>query len=234
MSSYRLRMKAKMLQPSFTKDDTKKMMDNFYNNKQFATSVKNANRSKGDPILQKEDIFIPKEKKVQLCKINYHRLIRNKDQPKAVKYNLSCLKETINAKEPNRTSKKHFNKQQQSLPITIKTKRTYPDKYKMTVMEDIINRRHNHPYTPNKYQIRINKQYHEPSEQLQRMNNRGAILPYDQFDSKLNKSTIAQKYRYNIDLRRNTKDTVFPANSINDEISPKGRFVHKVELNNNY
>lgn len=237
MTSYNARMRAKMYNPPLSQEENKIWKDNFVKNQQFVQSVRNLNKPNGNPILQREDAFIPKTKTIQPCNINYFDRVKKQERPKSRPVNRTinpCFQETINL--PHKPTHKKIFPNGPEREVTSNRpvqKKYFPERNKKSIMDDIVNRQHNYPEVPEKYKyhIKIKPDFNKPSEELVRMNNRGKLLPCEQ-NGETNKSNnlmVGQKYQYNKEILRDTKNSIFGNNDKNNNTT-KNRYVHKIEL----
>lgn len=242
MSTYRARMKERLSTPALTEAEQKNYREYFTNNVQFAKSIRNKSLSKGDPILQRADDYIPKSKKVQSCNSKYFDLMKQHAQ---VKY--SCKSRALNkdnvpitinqeSKDPvTKLHKKMIARSKSENKVRINEKiRTYPETYLKSAMEDIIHRQNIYPVPKERYHIIVKEEYKKPSEEYVRMNNRGILLPCELYDhSKKANRASGQRYKNNFSFFRDTKDNLFSTNK-NNKVNPTYRLLHKDVANSNY
>lgn len=245
------------MQPSISQEERKVIKENFDQNREFAQKVRNANASIGDPILQRDDRYIPKEKTIQPCQMNYFQRMnaikmrdnRNTQKKTSNKINAESTKQ-IDHPHKRTYPIGHMKHNQSHYPIKRKT---YPEKYVKSIMVDFINRENIYPYKPPLLHIKVDCEGKYPSQELIYHNNIAKFLPCQIYDEKMEnisknnenprRAMMMQRYKFRDDM--DTKERLFGVN--NDLIynednhnyrscsnfqrsTPKSKLVHKVEL----
>ena len=164
----------------------------YKSNCEFARRLKERWLSKNDPILQRDNKYIPQHKQTQQCKLNYfERMKQKEEQTKQHKQSFKnnnncrslftessepkykCHKKRVFTPESNFVSKRHDNKGIRVFPLT----------YKNEQITNILTRDSNSNSNNNENAIRRRTCY-KPSEGYVRMNDKRMFLPFENRMSK--------------------------------------------------
>ena len=200
----------------------------YRNNRNFANQNKLNWTRVGDPILQRGEQYIPKEKAVQQCSKNYFQRMKEKESE-------------IQKKKSNNNS---FNLYIQSYS-TFDTERKGK---KRIDLEGIFDRNNNKNYIKKEQKNVINKYNYKPSEDYIKMNNREKLLPSENIERARSTNYFTNNIRNNRDSYKETSNRIFGynynpmLNNYNNNIpnnnyrrpqsTPRMRYVNKIELKN--
>ena len=207
------------------------LTDSFRENRKFAEQLKERWNKPVDPILQRGDQYIQREKPIQQCKLNYFQRMKQKEQqikPRSIHNNYSTLyKETINKDNINISRKKIFTeneKKPKRREIENQHIKIYPDQYTKSKIGKIL---HSTGDENEKVSNIKRKEEFTPSEDYVKMNNKFKLLPSENRGDSIN----IMRRRYTKDGLKDTQDRLFNVNPVRPcSATPKIRLIHKIEV----
>ena len=244
---------------SFSKNDLNEYISLSYRNNRNSA---NQNKLKwiriGDPILQRGEQYIPKEKPIQQCSKNYFQRMKEKEAQLQKKLNsnynnsFNLYSQSFSTYDTERKGKKKIdlNQYKSNKKNELKSHiRIFPSKYNTKSMNEVLDRTYNNN---NKEQNKKRKYYYKPSEEYIKMNNREKLLPSENKERSKSLNYFNNNIRYNRDSYKETSQRVFgynfkpnnnlfsnyyyniPINNDNKrpQSTPKMRYYNKIELKN--
>ena len=244
---------------SFSKNDLNEYISISYRNNRNSA---NQNKLKwiriGDPILQRGEQYIPKEKPIQQCSKNYFQRMKEKEAQLQKKLNsnnnnsFNLYTQSFSTYDTERKGKKKIdlNQYKSNKKNELKSHiRIFPSKYNTKSMNEVLDRTYNNN---NKEQNKKRKYYYKPSEEYIKMNNREKLLPSENKERSKSLNYFNNNIRYNRDSYKETSQRVFgynfkpnnnlfsnyyyniPSNNENkrSQSTPRMRYVNKIELKN--
>ena len=215
------------------------LVDSYRTNREFANEIKSNWKRQVDPILQRGDQYIPKEKPVQLCKLNYFERMKqkeNKAKPKSIHNHYgNVYKESDPPKQRNHKRLYTPDITKRNREINNGRIRIFPEQYTRTKIGALINEEKTPPESE-RYHVRIEKHYYKPSEEYVKMNNKFNLLPSERRSLYMDKD-MARSYnsfrnnvggKYNREGLDNTKNRLFNTNIEEGDNKGKIRLVGKI------
>jgi hypothetical protein len=247
--------KSKMSKFNSEKELNEYISKSYRNNRNFAHQNKLNWTRVGDPILQRGEQYIPKEKAVQQCSKNYFQRMKEKEseiQKKKTNNNsFNLYIQSYSTFDTERKGKKRIdpNKIISNKNKEIKSHiKVYPNQYNTKSMEGIFDRNNNKNYIKKEQKNVIKKYNYKPSEDYIKMNNREKLLPSENIERARSTNYFTNNIRNNRDSYKETSNRIFGYNynpifnNYNNNIpnnnyrrpqsSPRMRYVNKIELKN--
>ena len=199
---------------SFNNYNLSYLEDSYRKNREFANKLKNKWNNRGDPILQRTDNYIEKNKPIQTCSKNYFDRIREKENNmKNQNNNINNYNNyNNNYDEFNKKSgKKHYDMKEYELynrrfndinyNINNNTHiKIFPNRYSTREIGSLISQEKN-DNSNNKNEYKPQKKYiinFKPSEEYVKMNNKHNLLPSENNIFNNNNNNVYNNYNNNV------------------------------------
>ena len=199
---------------SFNNYNLSYVEDSYRKNREFANKLKNKWNNRGDPILQRTDNYIEKNKPIQTCSKNYFDRIREKENNmKNQNNNINNYNNyNNNYDEFNKKSgKKHYDMKEYELynrrfndinyNINNNTHiKIFPNRYSTREIGSLISQEKNNN-SNNKNEYKPQKKYiinFKPSEEYVKMNNKHNLLPSENNIFNNNNNNVYNNYNNNV------------------------------------
>ena len=209
----------------------------YRSNCEFARKLKEKWLSTNDPILQRDNKYVPQRKQTQQCKLNYFERMKQKEQQakqhkQSFKHNSNCRNLFTESCEPKYKchKKRVFTPESNfSSKRCDKGIRVFPSAYKNEQIANILIRDNN----TNNCNVNVNvkqRMSYKPSEGYVRMNNKKMFLPFENGVKKDSERCCSGNVG-NVN-KEGSKERIFgtTTSSINEAGNAKMKYIHKNNL----